>query len=219
MFVWGDEDPLVPLAFCRHVSEALPEARQVVMSECGHVPQVELPEETNGLVHDFMATARTATGRARWPGSSGPASGCVPSSGSPARARAASSQGPSDHADRGNRAQVLDQHVLDGESALAQPVGQLVPEVAGSPRRGVASVPEDVDRPVPGEMLADGTERRLRLQPERSDVEGEDLVEAPVAEVRVLKRGGPRARPCQRRRARGSSVWPSRSSWVSDRSR
>ena len=57
MFVWGDADPLVPLAFSRHVSEVLPEARQVVLSECGHVPQVELPEETNGLVHDFIASA------------------------------------------------------------------------------------------------------------------------------------------------------------------
>jgi hypothetical protein len=54
----------------------------------------------------------------------------------------------------------------------------------------VARVPEEVDGPVPGEVLADGTERRLRLLPEGSDVEGEDLVEAPIAEVRVLQRDG-----------------------------
>lgn len=64
MFVWGDEDPLVPLSFCAHVSEALPDARQVVLNECGHVPQVELPEDTNGLLHDFIASA-PATARAR----------------------------------------------------------------------------------------------------------------------------------------------------------
>ncbi len=58
MFVWGDDDPLVPLAFCVHVAEALPDARQVVLNECGHVPQVELPEETNSLIVDFMAQAR-----------------------------------------------------------------------------------------------------------------------------------------------------------------
>src|SRR4051812_49473383 len=39
-------------------------------------------------------------------------------------------------------------------------------------------------------MLADGTESRLRLLPEGSDVEGEDLVEALIAEVRVLQRDG-----------------------------
>jgi pimeloyl-ACP methyl ester carboxylesterase len=64
MFVWGDEDPLVPLAFCRHVSASLPKARQVVLSECGHVPQVELPEDTNAVVHDFIASS-PASHRAR----------------------------------------------------------------------------------------------------------------------------------------------------------
>lgn len=58
MFIWGDEDPVVPLAFCRHVGDTLPEARQVVLHECGHVPQVELPEDTNGLILDFMSHAR-----------------------------------------------------------------------------------------------------------------------------------------------------------------
>ncbi len=54
----------------------------------------------------------------------------------------------------------------------------------------MARVPEEIEDTVPGEVLADGTERRLRLQPEGSDVEDEDLGEAPVAEVRVLQRGG-----------------------------
>ena len=53
-----------------------------------------------------------------------------------------------------------------------------------------ASVPEDVDGPIPGEVLADCTERRRRLLPEGSDVESEDFVEAPIAEVRVLQRDG-----------------------------
>ena len=57
IFVWGDSDPLVPLAFGRYVSDALPDAQQVVLEECGHVPQVELPEDTNGLLHHFISTA------------------------------------------------------------------------------------------------------------------------------------------------------------------
>lgn len=57
MFVWGDEDPLVPLAFCAHVSETLPDAHQVVLHGCGHVPQVEMPEDTNGLIAHFIADA------------------------------------------------------------------------------------------------------------------------------------------------------------------
>jgi pimeloyl-ACP methyl ester carboxylesterase len=58
MFVWGDEDPLVPLAFARYVRDVLPEARQVVLEQCGHVPQVEHPIDANALVHDFIARSQ-----------------------------------------------------------------------------------------------------------------------------------------------------------------
>ena len=57
MFVWGEADRLVPSAFSQHVHRVLPEARQVLLEECGHVPQVELPERTNGLLRDFLITA------------------------------------------------------------------------------------------------------------------------------------------------------------------
>jgi pimeloyl-ACP methyl ester carboxylesterase len=57
LFVWGDEDPLVPLAFSRYVREALPNAREIVLEECGHVPQVELPQAANGAVREFIAQA------------------------------------------------------------------------------------------------------------------------------------------------------------------
>jgi pimeloyl-ACP methyl ester carboxylesterase len=60
MFVWGDEDPLVPLAFSRYVHDALPNARQVVLEQCGHVPQVEHPADANALVHDFIAHAQAS---------------------------------------------------------------------------------------------------------------------------------------------------------------
>ena len=60
MFVWGDEDPLVPLAFSRYVRDALPDARQVVLDQCGHVPQVEHPVDANALVHDFIGHAQAS---------------------------------------------------------------------------------------------------------------------------------------------------------------
>jgi pimeloyl-ACP methyl ester carboxylesterase len=52
LFIWGDSDRLIPPSFSRHVAEALPEARQVVLPNCGHVPQVELPERANSLVRE-----------------------------------------------------------------------------------------------------------------------------------------------------------------------
>ena len=46
LFVWGRKDQLVPIAFARHVSEAVPGAQHVEL-DCGHVPQLERPRETH----------------------------------------------------------------------------------------------------------------------------------------------------------------------------
>ncbi len=55
LFVWGSHDPLIPPAFERHVARWLPSAQQVVLDGCGHVPQVERPDETNRLLSEFLA--------------------------------------------------------------------------------------------------------------------------------------------------------------------
>ncbi len=64
LFIWGSHDPLVPRAFERHVRRWLPSAEQVCLHHCGHVPQVERPEETNELLLGFFAEAEQS-GRAR----------------------------------------------------------------------------------------------------------------------------------------------------------
>ena len=45
---------LVPHAFSRHVERALPAAKSVVLDDCGHVPQYELPDQTHELVRGFF---------------------------------------------------------------------------------------------------------------------------------------------------------------------
>ena len=64
LFVWGRQDTLVPLAFARHVTDALPGARHVEL-DCGHVPQLEAPEQTHAAVRDFLLSAPVATEAAR----------------------------------------------------------------------------------------------------------------------------------------------------------
>jgi pimeloyl-ACP methyl ester carboxylesterase len=64
LFVWGESDRLVPAAFARHVAEVVPSSNQVVLPDCGHVPQVELAERTNLLIRDHIAMAGEF--RARW---------------------------------------------------------------------------------------------------------------------------------------------------------
>lgn len=60
LFVWGSHDRVVPPAFGRHVSRWLPSAEQVTVPCCGHVPQVECPEETERLLLEFFARADRA---------------------------------------------------------------------------------------------------------------------------------------------------------------
>jgi pimeloyl-ACP methyl ester carboxylesterase len=60
LFVWGERDRLVPHRFERHVVRALPGCHSVVLRDCGHVPQFELPGETHGLVRWFLATTTAA---------------------------------------------------------------------------------------------------------------------------------------------------------------
>src|SRR3954463_11656269 len=55
LFVWGSHDKLTPAGFRRHVERWLPSAEQIVLDGCGHVPQVERPERTNGLLVRFFA--------------------------------------------------------------------------------------------------------------------------------------------------------------------
>ena len=62
-FVWGERDRLVPASYARHVEELLPHACSVVLRDCGHVPQFELPEQTAALVRDGLARGQTAARR------------------------------------------------------------------------------------------------------------------------------------------------------------
>jgi pimeloyl-ACP methyl ester carboxylesterase len=57
LFIWGERDRLVPARFATHVERALPAATSVVLPDCGHVPQYELPDRTHGLVREFLAEA------------------------------------------------------------------------------------------------------------------------------------------------------------------
>jgi pimeloyl-ACP methyl ester carboxylesterase len=55
MFVWSSHDKLIPAGFQRHVERWLPSAEHIRLEGCGHVPQVERPERTNGLLERFFA--------------------------------------------------------------------------------------------------------------------------------------------------------------------
>jgi pimeloyl-ACP methyl ester carboxylesterase len=58
LFVWGDSDTLIPASFSRHVTKALPDTDQVILTGCGHAPQVELPDLANRLIRDRINSVR-----------------------------------------------------------------------------------------------------------------------------------------------------------------
>ena len=57
LFVWGTHDNLIPAGFKHHVERWLPRAEQIVLENCGHVPQVERPEHVIGLLERFFSRA------------------------------------------------------------------------------------------------------------------------------------------------------------------
>lgn len=63
LFVWSSHDTLVPAGFRHHVARWLPRAEQIVLEGCGHAPQVERPEQTNGLVRRHFAQVDALGGR------------------------------------------------------------------------------------------------------------------------------------------------------------
>jgi pimeloyl-ACP methyl ester carboxylesterase len=64
LFVWGTHDPLIPPGFRRHVEQWLPSAEQITFENCGHVPQIECPDRTIGILQRHLSRV-DALGRPR----------------------------------------------------------------------------------------------------------------------------------------------------------
>ena len=64
LFIWGRRDTLVPIGFAAHVKQALPAARHVEL-DCGHVPQLERPDETHVAIAAFLRRSWESAGGVR----------------------------------------------------------------------------------------------------------------------------------------------------------
>jgi pimeloyl-ACP methyl ester carboxylesterase len=56
----GTEDPIVPVEWGRELAAALPDSRLVVYEGCGHLYLVEVGEQANREVLDFLAEVESA---------------------------------------------------------------------------------------------------------------------------------------------------------------
>jgi len=57
MLIWGEQDPIIPVAHATAALEARPGTRLEVLKGVGHFPQVEAPTKVVDLIEDFIATS------------------------------------------------------------------------------------------------------------------------------------------------------------------
>lgn len=54
LIVWGADDSIIPLSQAQQGKRLIRNSRLIVFKKCGHVPQVEWPEQFNQVVLDFL---------------------------------------------------------------------------------------------------------------------------------------------------------------------
>jgi pimeloyl-ACP methyl ester carboxylesterase len=60
LLIWGDHDRMFPLEHAHAFEKAIPGAKLVVIPKCGHVPQIEKPDEFVAALQDFFAARQKA---------------------------------------------------------------------------------------------------------------------------------------------------------------
>lgn len=63
VIVWGDQDPIIPVAHAYATHEAVPGSRLEIFEGDGHFPHAEHPERFAEVLIDFMATTVSGGGR------------------------------------------------------------------------------------------------------------------------------------------------------------
>jgi 2-hydroxy-6-oxonona-2,4-dienedioate hydrolase len=65
LILWGEHDKLLDPADAAELDRVIPNSRAVLIDKCGHIPQLEQPEQFNRLVADFVAGREHAGARPR----------------------------------------------------------------------------------------------------------------------------------------------------------
>ena len=54
LLVWGRQDGIVPISSCEAYAQGIPNAHVAVIEDCGHMPEMEKPEEFAKAVIEFL---------------------------------------------------------------------------------------------------------------------------------------------------------------------
>ena len=53
LLIWGERDARSPLSVARQLEQAIPDTKLIVISDCGHVSNLEQPDRFNAAVREF----------------------------------------------------------------------------------------------------------------------------------------------------------------------
>ena len=62
LLVWGETDPVIPLAHGRQLNRAMPDSRLRIFRRCGHMPMEERPQEFVEVVAQFLGEGEKEPG-------------------------------------------------------------------------------------------------------------------------------------------------------------
>jgi pimeloyl-ACP methyl ester carboxylesterase len=54
LVIWGREDSLISSEYAAEFGKLIPGSRVEIIDQCGHIPQLEQPEQTMALVSTFL---------------------------------------------------------------------------------------------------------------------------------------------------------------------
>lgn len=54
LLIWGREDRITPLHVAREFADLIPDAKLIVLNECGHAPMMEKPVEFNSALSNYL---------------------------------------------------------------------------------------------------------------------------------------------------------------------
>jgi pimeloyl-ACP methyl ester carboxylesterase len=60
LLIWGDHDRMFPIEHAQAFAKAIPGAELVVIPKCGHVPQIEKPDEFVAALETFLGARKQA---------------------------------------------------------------------------------------------------------------------------------------------------------------
>jgi pimeloyl-ACP methyl ester carboxylesterase len=53
LIIWGENDRLMPLSYQQRLTQTFPQAQNLIIPNCGHIPQEECPQEVYHAIQDF----------------------------------------------------------------------------------------------------------------------------------------------------------------------